>query len=428
MDEQAKTIRVACIGLGPRGLGQMKELLNVPGVGVCAVCDQCEDRALEGAAAVEERTAQRPAIYTDYRRLLKKEGESLDAVLCCTTWITHSRIAVDAMRAGCHVAAEVGGAASMGECWELVRASEETGKFCMLLENCCYDRNEMALFHMQRQGLFGEVVHCEGGYRHDLREEIAFGRENRHGRLANFIHRNGELYPTHQLGPIAKLLGINRGNRFLTVSSIAGKARGLHEYIQTQPRLEYLKNQVFNEGDVVDTTITCANGETIHLVHDCSLPRPYSRGYALQGTRGIYQEAPFGNAIFIEGLLGKKEGWDHSWEKFDDHREKFEHPLWARYLDEGVHFGGHGGMDFLVLSAFVDAVLCGATPPIDVYDTAAWMSVTALSEQSVALGGAPVPVPDFTNGRWIDREPFRRGIYCLEDVCGECFLESNLKN
>jgi hypothetical protein len=412
---EVKTVRIGCVGLSGRGRGQMCEMLSVAGVTVPAVCDVYEDRAQEAARRVEEITGTRPAVYLDYKEMLAKE--KLDAVLCCSTWITHGRIAIDSMRAGCDVAIEVGGAASTEECWQMVRASEETGRFCMLLENCCYDRKEMALFRMAREGVFGEIVHCEGGYRHDLRDEIAYGKENRHGRLKNFIGRNGELYPTHQLGPIAKLLRINRGNRFLTMNSVASKARGLHEYILREKGPDYyLANQVFNEGDIVDTTITCANGETIHLVHDCTLPRPYSRNYSVQGVWGVYRESPFQDAIYLDNVSPH-----HDWEPFEPYIEKYEHPLWKIYQDEGVHFGGHGGMDYLVLSAFVDAVQSGNPPPIDVYDTAAWMSITALSEQSVTMGGAPVPVPDFTNGLWIDREAFRRGIYCLEEVCGEFF-------
>lgn len=173
-----------------------------------AVCDIYQDRAERGAEIVKEATGETADWYLDYKELLARDD--LDAIMCCTTWITHSRIAVDAMRAGKHVAMEVGGAASIEECWQLVRASEETGKFCMLLENCCYDRNEMAIFNMVKQGIFGELIHMQGGYQHDLRDEISLGRENRHGRLFNFQHRNGELYPTHQLGPISKVLGINR--------------------------------------------------------------------------------------------------------------------------------------------------------------------------------------------------------------------------
>ncbi|MCL2494309.1 MAG: Gfo/Idh/MocA family oxidoreductase [Oscillospiraceae bacterium] len=416
---EIKTIRIGCVGLGGRGRGQMREMLSIAGVAVPAVCDVYEDRAQEAAKIVEEKTGITPAVYRNHREMLSKEN--LDAVLCCSTWITHGRIAVDAMRAGCDVAIEVGGAASTEECWQMVRASEETGRFCMLLENCCYDRKEMALFNMARQGIFGEIVHCEGGYRHDLRDEIGYGKENRHGRLRNFIGRNGELYPTHQLGPIAKLLRINRGNRFLAVNSVASKARGLHEFIVREKGPDYyLANQVFNEGDIVDTLIACANGETIRLTHDCTLPRPYSRDYCIQGTKGIFLEAPFGDAIHIDGV-SPHSSWTGDWEYFSDYIEKYEHPLWKAYHDEGVHFGGHGGMDYLVLSAFVDAVQRQVAPPIDVYDTAAWMAITCLSEQSAAMGGAPVPVPDFTNGMWIDRETFERGMWCLEEVCGEAF-------
>ncbi|MDR2525880.1 MAG: Gfo/Idh/MocA family oxidoreductase [Oscillospiraceae bacterium] len=410
-----RRVRIGAVGLGGRGQGQLWELMSIPGVEVPAVCDIYADRAAEGAAKVQERLGTQPTVYLDHSEMLAKER--LDAVLCCTTWITHAAIAVDCMRAGCDVAIEVGGAASEDECREMVRTSRATGKFCMLLENCCYDRNEMSIFRMAREGVFGELVHLEGGYRHDLRDEIAYGRENRHGRLQNFIHRNGELYPTHQLGPISKLIGINRGNRFLALRSVTSKARGLCAFLLREKGAEYdLTEQVFNQGDVTDTTITCANGETIHLVHDCTLPRPYSRGYAVQGTKAVFQEAPLGAAVYIDGVSAL-----HTWEDFEPYCKQYEHPLWQAYKDAEQHAGGHGGMDYLVLSAFVESVRLQAPPPIDVYDTAAWMAVTYLSEQSAAMGGMPVPFPDFTDGRWIEREPFRRGRYCLEEICPEFF-------
>ncbi|MCL2194721.1 MAG: Gfo/Idh/MocA family oxidoreductase [Oscillospiraceae bacterium] len=405
-----KQIRIGCIGLSGRGMCNMGEMLGIPGVVVSAVCDLYQDRADAGAKLVHEKSGTTPKVYLDHKQMLA--NENLDAVLCCTTWISHARIAVDCMRAGCHVALEVGGAASVEECWQMVRTSEDTGKFCMLLENCCYDRKEMALFNMVRQGVFGEVVHGEGGYRHDLRDEIAYGKENRHGRLPNFLARNGELYPTHQLGPIAKLMRINRGNQFLTLTSVASKARGLQDFILREKGADYyLANAHFACGDIVTTTIKCAGGETITLVHDCSLPRPYSRNYALSGTRACYREAPFNDAVYIDGRSPL-----HEWEQFDKYLPEFEHPLWQQYHDQAQHAGGHGGMDYLVLCAFVDAAVRGEKPPIDVYDTAAWMVVTCLSEQSVAMGGMPVPVPDFTNGLWVDREPAYDGKFCLEEV------------
>ena len=411
-------VNIGVIGLSGRGSGMLRELLKCDGVKVPAVCDKYEDRAKNGAKIVEEEAGNIPDVYLDYKEMLKRED--LDAIFCATTWITHARICIDSMKAGKHVATEVGGAASLEECWQMVRTSEETGKFCMLLENCCYDRNEMAIFNMVKQGLFGEIIHMQGGYQHDLRDEISLGRENRHGRLYNFQMRNGELYPTHQLGPISKVLGINRGNRYISLCSMASKSRGLNEWIKKNKGEDYdLANYNFNQGDIVTTMIKCANGETVVLTHDCSLPRNYSRAYRVQGTKGLYMED--GNSLFIEGLTKHEEGnWMHPAEDFESYREKFEHPLWKKYQTEGVH-AGHGGMDYLVLSAFVESVRLDAKPPIDVYDTATWMAVTCLSEQSIALGSAPVAFPDFTSGMWIDREPCRRGTYCLDEVCEEFF-------
>jgi hypothetical protein len=260
----------------------LSELLFVAGVRVTAVCDKYEDRAQKGVRIVEEKAGNTPAMYLDYKDLMVRDD--IEGVLCCTTWITHARIAVDAMRAGKHVAIEVGGAASLEECWQMVRASEETGKFCMLLENCCYDRNELSLFNMVKRGLFGEIVHVQGGYQHDLRDEIGFGDLIRHGRLKNFMNRNGDLYPTPQLGPLSKILGINRGNRFVSLSSMASKARGLHEWMQrdeiiapgllaydvteqqAEDNLKKYASFSFAQGDVVTTMIKCAHGETIHLI------------------------------------------------------------------------------------------------------------------------------------------------------------------
>lgn len=416
-----KTVKFGFIGLGARGPGMLKEFIGIPGVQVTAVCDRYEDRADNGRRIVAENTGNEPDVYLNYKELLKRDD--IKGIVCCTTWTTHSRIAVDAMRAGKHVAFEVGGAASIEECWQLVRTAEETGKICMLLENCCYDKDEMAVFNMVKKGLFGEIVHLEGGYRHDLREQICHGKERRHGRLNNFLCRNGELYPTHQLGPICKLIGINRGNRLLTISSVASKAAGLNEWIrQNHDEDYYLQNQRFNCGDVVTSMIRCANGETITLHHDCSLPRPYSRDYVVQGTKGIFQETKEGrNDIYLTGLSNTKDGNDHQWEDFEKYGEEYKHPLWKAYEDQGVHFGGHGGMDFLVLSAYAEAAMNDLPAPIDVYDTATWMAVTCLSEQSAAMGGMPVPIPDFTNGMWIDREEARRGVYCLDEVCEEAF-------
>lgn len=409
-------ITIGFIGISGRGTSMLKELLSVPGVTVSAVCDKYQDRAENGAKIVKENAGNDADVFLDYKELLKRKD--ITAIVCCTTWITHSQIAIDSMNAGKHIAFEVGGAASTEECWQLVRTAEKTGKICMLLENCCFDRFEMAVYNMKKQNVFGEVVHVEGGYRHDLREEICMGRENRHGRLKNFMMRNGELYPTHQLGPICKLLDINRGNRMLSLTSMASKSRGLNTWMKDRKGKDYdIADYNFNEGDVVTTMIKCANGETITLTHDCSLPRVYSRNYVVQGTKAVYQEIDDGkNRIYIDNVSKAEE-----WEAFDKYFPQYEHPLWKKYSQDGVHESGHGGMDYLVLCSFVEAAMNDLEAPIDVYDTAAWMVITALSEQSIAMGSMPVAIPDFTNGRWIEREETRRGQFCLNDVCNECF-------
>lgn len=421
---EVKKVRIGAVGISGRGSSMLDLLLAVPGVVCPCVCDKYEDRAQHGIEIVknsENYDGYNVNAYLDYEEMLEKE--ELDALVVFTTWITHSKIAIAGMNHGLNVAMEVGGAASIEECWELVRTSERTGKFCMLLENCCYDRNEMAVFNMVKKGLFGEIIHCEGGYRHDLRDEISLGRENRHGRLFNFQNRNGELYPTHQLGPISKVLGINRGNRFLSLVSMATKSRGLNQWIKDNKGEDYdIYGYDFACGDVVTTIIKCAHGETITLTHDCCLPRPYTRNYLVQGTKGIFSDIDDAAAIACDGVTEST----HEWTKFETIREKYDHPLWAQYEKAGVK-AGHGGMDYLVLSAFVEACQVGSQPPIDVYDTAAWMAITCLSEQSVAMGGSPVPVPDFTNGMWIDREDYRRGIYCLEEVCEDFFTEEEDK-
>ena len=411
------TVRIGFIGLGGRGQGQLGELLNCEGVVVPAVCDKYEDRAQRGRDIVKEKAGNTPDVYLDYKNLLARAD--LDAIMCCTTWITHGRIAIDSMRAGKHVAIEVGGAASIEECWQMVRASEETGQMCMLLENCCYDRVEMAVYNMVRQGIFGEIVHLEGGYRHDLRKEVCSGKENRHYRLANYTGRTGDLYPTHELGPIAKYLDINRGNRMVSLCSMASRSAGLNEWAKEHrgPDDEVSRRH-FNLGDVVTTIIKCANGQTITLTHDTSLPRPYSRGNLLQGTRGIWSEDKDG--VFIEGVSKSSGEWTEHWQPMDEIYERFEHPLWRAFRQDGVK-GGHGGMDWLVLRAFLEAVKNGTQTPIDVYDTASWMAITPLSEDSCQMGGLPVAIPDFTDGKWIDPRPIVRSRYCLEAVCEEFF-------
>ncbi len=407
-------VRVGWVGLGGRGYSVIKMVLDtMDDIEILGVCDLYEDRTEAGRKLVEDKTGKSPLAVTDYRRLL--EVKEIDAIVTPSAWEAHVDICIDSMLAGKYVATEVGGAYSIEQCWQLVRTYERTKVPCMMLENCCYGKEEMTVLNMIKKGIFGELVHCEGGYRHDLRDEVARGEEIRHYRLRNYMHRNGELYQTHELGPIAKYLDINRGNRMTMLTSMSSKAAGLHEWLNSPAAdghdvAKKQANYKFNQGDVVTTMIKCANGETITLTHDTTLPRIYSRANLVQGTKGMWMEDKHG--IYITGTQSGSE-WSHKWIDINEYYAEHLHPVWQGY--EAV--GGHGGMDYLVLRAFFEAVKAQTQTPIDVYDTAAWMSITPLSEDSIACGSMPVAIPDFTNGKWTHREPPVRGKYCLDEVC-----------
>lgn len=394
-------IKVGFVGLGSRGSGLLKHHVAVAhGAAVTAVCDPYEDRAQKGAEIVFENLGTRPAVYLDHNDLIK--DENVNTVIIASAWESHVEIAVKALRAGKAVALEVGGAYTVEQCHELVAAYEETHAPFMFLENCCFGRREMMVLNMAEQGLLGEIVHCTGGYMHDLRSEITGGIENRHYRLRNYIHRNCENYPTHELGPIAKILHLNHGNRMVTLSSTASKSAGLHQYIMDKmPDNEFLKNAKFAQGDVITTVIRCAGGETIVLTLDTTLPRYYSRNFGIHGTKGFYEEVT--DSIYLDTEENAKHHTD--WGKFAygnaaQFQEEYDHPVWKEYLANGVH-GGHGGMDGLEFEIFFDCLRNDKPMPIDVYDAASWMCVTALSELSIQRGGAVVDFPDFTKGKWI---------------------------
>ena len=403
-------IRLGLIGLGGRGYGLLTILVRMDNIEIAAISDNYEDRRLNAIKEIEAVTGKKPYSTGEYKDIIKIKD--IDAVIISTSWADHTNMAMDAMKAGKYVATEVGGAYSIDECWQLVKTHEQTGIPCMMLENCCYGREELMVLNMVKKGLFGEIVHCEGGYHHDLRQEVADGRENRHYRLINYMHRNCDNYPTHELGPISKILNINRGNRMLALTSIASKSSGLHEYIlSNKGRENDLADYKFAQGDVVTTTIKCAHGETIVLTLDTTLPRAYSRGFTVHGTKAMYMED--NNSLFIDGVHNKYEfSWKEQWNNAEQYRKQYDHHLWQDYKPDSND--GHGGIDFLVLSAFIDSVERQVQSPIDVYDMAAWMSVTALSEQSISMGGLPVAIPDFTNGKWLNRKPSPEGVYCLD--------------
>lgn len=406
-------IKVAFVGYGQRGVGILSTLLKMSDVEIVAVCDKYEDRTQMMVEKVQEERGIAPFATQNYKEIIAQG--SVDAAVICTSWSAHVPLTIDFMEAGIRVGFEVGGCDSVDECWELVQAYRRTGVEVMMLENCCYGKTEMMILNMVKQGVFGEVVHCDGGYVHDLREEIVTGKEKRQYRLDNYLNRNCDNYPTHALGPIAKILNINHGNRMISLCSMASKAAGLKEYIREHDiKNKELIGREFAQGDVITTMIKCAHGETITLTLDTTLPHYYSRNFNIDGTKAKFDE---NTQSFFFGEKDNPEGeWKDAWGNFDEYHEIYGHPLWKEYEQVGIK-SGHGGMDWLVLRAFVESVKNETKPPIDVYDAVAWMVITPLSEASIAKGSMPVEIPDFTNGKWI--EPYDGIInkYSLDTIC-----------
>lgn len=405
-------VRVGYIGLGLRGVGMLKKCFSeMNDVELVALCDWDEAKLAEISTYLEEKGKAKPYTTKDYKDLMN--DDSIDAIVIMTGWDTHVELAKASMRAGKYTALEVGCVYDIHECYELIEVYEETKTPLMMLENCCYGRREMMALNLVEQGLLGEVVHCKGGYMHYLNKQDMFYDPNAqypHYRVKEYMLRNCENYPTHELGPICKVLKINRGNRMMKLTSTASKSRGLKTYAESHLPADSIYNQVeYKQGDIVNTCITCANGETILLTLDTTLPRPYySRDFTVRGTKGMYTEER--KVLYFEDME----------EEVDNNEEesfaKYDHPLHAEYTKLGER-GGHNGMDWLVCRAFVESVKNGTNTPIDAYDTITLMSIGALSEMSIQKGGAPVDIPDFTKGKWMRREPIVEGKYCLDKVC-----------
>ncbi len=410
-------VRLGFIGVGLRGQGHVEEALLRSDCEVVAIADPDAGMIAGCLKMLADQKAKKPDVYDkgvhDYKRLL--EDKTIDAVVIASPWEWHTEQCVAAMQAGKYVGSEVGGGFSLDECWQLVNTHEATGTHLMFLENVCYRRDVMAVMQMVREGLFGEMVHLEGGYQHDLRavklndgasaygSGVEFGEKGfseSKWRTKHSVYRNGDLYPTHGIGPVAMMTNINRGNRLLYLTSTASKSRGLHDYIVEHPKggPNHPNAKIkFNLGDVVTTILKTSNEETILLSHDTGLPRPYSLGFRVQGSKGIWMDV---NKSLL--LAGKTK--DHTWEEAKAWLDKYDHPLWRKY-GEDAKAAGHGGMDFFVFHHFIESVKRNAAPQIDVYDAATWLAITPLSEASIATGSTPQAFPDFTRGKWTDRKP-----------------------
>ena len=394
-------VRIGFVGVGGMGTVHVENLVRIPGAKITAVCDIVEAHAERSAKIITDAGQPRPTLYTrgptDFLRLC--ESEQLDLVFTATPWEWHVPVCVAAMRNDKHAATEVPAAYTLEGCWQLVEEAEKYRKHCVMMENCNYDRPELLALNLVRQGLLGEILHAEGGYLHDLRS-VKFSSEGEGlWRRAHATKRNGNLYPTHGLGPVANCLNINRGDAFGYLVSMSGPSRGLQDWARehfAEGSPERAETYVL--GDVNTSLIKTAQGKTITVVHDTNLPRPYSRIHLVQGTKGIFQGYP--DRVYIEGR-----GQEHRWQQASDLYAEFEHPLW-KFDQARNSTTGHGGMDFLEDWRLIKCLREGTPTDMNVYDAAALSAVGPLSEWSVANGSKPIEFPDFTRGGWKSAEPW----------------------
>ena len=395
-----ETVRVGIIGIGGRGTFHLRDLLGIDHVQVVALCDIVREKAEKGRKMAEEAGRGTPELYTkderDFENLCRRDD--VDLVYVVTPWSWHAPMALSAMNNGKIAAVEVPGVKTLAECWQIVEASEKNRRHCVLLENCCYGESELLVLTMARAGMFGDIKHGEAAYDHDLRAGLFSDHGEGLWRRTEHTQRDGNLYPTHGLGPVARYMDINRGDRFDYLVSMSSVEKGLSLYrAEHVPPGDPKWSESYKCGDVNTSLIKTARGRTIMLEHDTSSPRPYDRINLVSGSKGIFRDYP--PRFFFDGMKGAEDG--HGWdEAIDKYKEKYTHPLWKAYGEPGHGQGGHGGMDHVMNSRLIECIRQGIAPDIDVYDTASLAAPGPLSELSVAQGSAPVKFPDFTRGRW----------------------------
>ncbi len=414
-------VRVGLIGVGSRGSSHLGQLLKFEGVAVTAICDTYKTNLDRAVKCVVDAGQPAPFACGDspeaYKRLL--ERDDVDAVYIATPWKLHAPQAIEAMKAGKHAFSEVPGALTVEECWELVDTSEKMQRHYMMLENVNYGREELMVLNMVRQGLFGELLHGEAAYIHELRGQM---NQVEHGtgswRTLHYASRNGNLYPTHGLGPVAQYMGINQGDRFDYLSSVSSPAMGRPLYAKEKFPADHKWNQIpaWHCGDISTTMIKTIKGRSIMVQWDETSPRPYTRHNLIQGTRGTFAGFPNRIAVDykredlpepIQKMLGDKPRTNyHSWDQnMDPWFAAYDHPLWKRMGAEAERVGGHGGMDFIMNWRVIYCLRNGEPLDQSVYDSVTWSVVGPLSEKSRSLRSTSVDVPDFTRGVWEHTAP-----------------------
>jgi hypothetical protein len=398
------TVRIGIIGLGMRGSEAVKRLSYIDGLEIVALCDKLPDRVTKSQGTLEKGGRPKAKEYTGedgWKALC--ENPDIDLVYNVTPWQLHAPICVYAMKNGKHAATEVNAGLTIDQCWELVETSEKTKKHCMMLENCCYDFFELLTLNMARNGLFGELIHAEGAYLHDLSREYLFNKNAYVDmwRLKQNYQLHGNLYPTHGLGPIAQCLNINRGDRMDHLVSMSSNDFTLNNIAKEMAAKDSFFNEFVDKpyrGNMNTTIIRTVKGKTLMLQHDVSTMRPYSRLHLLSGTKGLAQKYPAPERI----------AFGHTWitkEELDALYKKYTPPIVNHIGEIAKEVGGHGGMDFIMDWRLIDCLRNGLPLDEDVYDAAAWSSIIALSDRSVGKKSRTVDIPDFTRGAWETNKP-----------------------
>ena len=399
-------VKVAIIGVGARGSGHAAQLATIEGVDFVGVCDVRENAAKNAHANATKR-GHTPKVYfgdeNSWQKMLVETKP--DAVFIATPWELHAPMCVGAMKAGAHAFSEVPIAYTLKDLWEIVDTSEATGRHCMMMENVNYGREELIYLNMVRQGVIGELLHGEAAYIHELRGQMLGGDTTGSWRTFQYANRNGNLYPTHGLGPVAQYMNIGRTeDTFARLVSFSSPAKGRNLFAQKATNLTNpeFKKLDFKGGDMSTSIIKTALGRTIMVQWDETSPRPYSRLTLIQGTKGTL--AGFPNRIAIEGVGKGHHEWaeDAAWEEI---ASKYEHPLFKRMGELSKKMGGHGGMDFLMLFRIIECLRQGEPLDQNVYEGCLWSAVGPLSEASVAADGMPQAFPDFTRGNWKTTKP-----------------------
>ncbi|MDD4190051.1 MAG: Gfo/Idh/MocA family oxidoreductase [Mangrovibacterium sp.] len=399
--DSSRPVRIGFVGVGSRGTGMLKNALMLEGVEIPVVCDIVPERVEHAQRLVQDAGQPKPKGFTGKEDYLKvAELSNLDAIFTATPWKLHTPVMVAAMKGGKYGGTEMPACDGHDEAWELVETAEKTGMHCMLMENYTYIRNVMMVLNMVRQGMFGELTHCETGYQHDVRYATIGPKGELLWRAhERYLNNTGNRYPTHAIGPVSQWIDINRGNRYEYLVSMSSRALGLKHYVTKKFGADHPNAKLnYRSGDVNCSLIQTASGITVTLYYDSLSPRPADMIYRIQGTKGIFSGTL--DKLFLEDLSPKS----HEWEGIEKYQEKYDHPLWKQFGDT-ARKTGHGGSDYLCMRDFVEAIRNRTEFPIDVYDAATWSIITALTEESATHRSRPVEFPDFTRGKWQTRKP-----------------------